>query len=44
MKVLVLLLCPQVLVGRNFATFVTHTEGRYTYFNIGQVGFCVFAC
>lgn len=32
----------QVFVGRNFGAFVTYEEGKYIYFYIGQVGFCVY--
>jgi dynein light chain LC8-type len=33
----------QVFVGRNFGSWVTHEDGKYIYFYIGQTGFCVFA-
>jgi dynein light chain LC8-type len=28
--------------GRNFGTYVTHEEGKFIYFYIGQMGICVF--
>ena len=31
------------IVGRNFSTHVTHEEGAYIYFYIGQTGFMLFA-
>lgn len=33
----------QVFVGRSFACYVTHEDGKYIYFYIGQTGFCVYA-
>jgi hypothetical protein len=33
----------QVFVGRNFGCFVTHEDGKFMYFYIGQTGFCIFA-
>lgn len=33
----------QVFVGRNFGCFVSHEDGKFVYFYIGQTGFCVFA-
>ena len=38
-----LLLATQVFVGRNFGAFVTYEEGKYIYFYINQIGFCVYA-
>jgi len=32
----------QVFVGRNFGAYVTYEEGKYIYFYINQMGFCVF--
>lgn len=32
----------QVFVGRNFGAYVTYEEGKYIYFYINQIGFCVF--
>ena len=31
-----------VFVGRKFGLFVTHEEGKFIYFYIGQVGVCIF--
>ena len=31
------------IVGRNFGGFVTHEQGRYIYFYIGQKGFVIFS-
>ncbi|RYG50081.1 hypothetical protein EON66_12220 [archaeon] len=33
----------QVFVGRNFGCFVTHEDGKYIYFYLGQMGFCIYA-
>ncbi len=33
----------QVLVGRNFGSFVTYEDKHYVYFYIGQMGFVIFA-
>lgn len=33
----------QVFVGRNFSCFVSHEDGKYIYFYIGQTGFCVYS-
>ncbi len=35
--------CLQVMVGRNFGSYVTFEEGHYIYFYIAQTGFVVFA-
>jgi len=29
-------------VGRNFGAFVTHEDGKFSYFYIGQIGFLIF--
>ena len=31
------------LVGRNFASYVTHEDSKFIYFYIGQMGVCLFA-
>ena len=31
-----------VFVGRKFGCFVTHEDGKFIYFYIGQTGVCIF--